>query len=87
LEDGSNCSWKSIRISWSQLTAALQHAALPFEVDADIYPNIVSACVTEQILYTSSWLREGVYKDVLDAFDYRPAWPLTWWIRDRALSP
>lgn len=55
-----------------ELSAALHHAALPFEVDADIHPNIASACVTEQILYASSWLREGVYKDVLDAFDYRP---------------
>jgi rubredoxin len=53
------------------LTAALHDAALPFEVDADIYPNIMSACVAEQMVYTSSWLREGVYKDVLDSFDYR----------------
>lgn len=54
-----------------QLTAAFDCAGLPFEVDADIYPNIVSACVAEQIVYTTGWLREGVYKDVLDSFDYR----------------
>lgn len=54
-----------------QLTAALNDAALFFEVDTDAHPNIMSACVAEQIVYTSGWLREGVYKDVLDSFDYR----------------
>lgn len=54
------------------LTAALADAALPFEVDADHYPNIMSSCVAEQVVYSSGWLREGVYKDILDAFDYRP---------------
>lgn len=56
----------------AELTDALEAAALPFEVDADTYPNIVSSCVAEQVVYSSGWLKEGVYKDVLDAFDYQP---------------
>ena len=55
-----------------ELTDALETAALPFEVDADTHPNIVSSCVAEQVVYSSGWLKEGVYKDVLDAFDYQP---------------
>ncbi len=45
------------------------------EVDTDIYPNIMSSCVAEQMSHTGSWLKEGVYKDVLEGFNilnYRP---------------
>jgi Rubredoxin len=43
-----------------------------FEIDADKQPNIISSYVTEDIFNNSNWLREGVYRDVLDAFDYTP---------------
>ena len=57
------------------LMPALADTRLPVEVDTDRYPNIVSSCVAEQLLHTGSWLKEGVYKDVLESFDmgnYRP---------------
>ncbi|MCJ8166579.1 rubredoxin [Pontibacter sp. E15-1] len=47
-------------------------ADIMFELDADIHPNIISSYATEDILYHADWLREGVYKDILDLFDYRP---------------
>lgn len=43
-----------------------------FEIDADKQPNIISSYVTEDIFNNSNWLREGVYRDVLDAFNYTP---------------
>ncbi|WP_255563570.1 rubredoxin [Mucilaginibacter rivuli] len=43
-----------------------------YEVDADEYPNIISSYVTEDIIYNANWLKEGVYKDILDLFDYEP---------------
>src|SRR5687768_14133314 len=38
-----------------------------FEIDTDKQPNIISSYVTEDIFNNSNWLREGVYRDVLDA--------------------
>lgn len=43
-----------------------------FEIDADLYPNIVSSYVADTIFNQEGWLREGVYKDILDAFDFKP---------------
>lgn len=43
-----------------------------YEIDRDEYPNIVSSYVTEDIVYNANWLKEGVYKDILDLFDYEP---------------
>jgi rubredoxin len=36
-------------------------------------PNIVSSYPATDIFTTDTWLREGVYKDVFDLFDYHPA--------------
>lgn len=43
-----------------------------FETDTDLYPNIVSSYVAEDLFNSSNWLREGVYKDILDTFSYTP---------------
>jgi len=43
-----------------------------FETDADQHPNIVSSYVAEEIFNSANWLREGVYKDILDTFNYTP---------------
>jgi len=43
-----------------------------YEVDADLHPNIVSSYVADTIFNQEGWLREGVYKDILDAFDFQP---------------
>jgi len=47
-------------------------ADIMFELDADIHPNIISSYAIEDVFYHADWLREGVYKDILDLFDYRP---------------
>lgn len=36
------------------------------------YPNIVSSCVTEEMNFSPTWVKGGVYKDILASFDYRP---------------
>jgi rubredoxin len=45
---------------------------LNYEVNTEDYPNIISSYVTEDIVYNANWLKEGVYKDILDLFDYEP---------------
>jgi rubredoxin len=47
-------------------------AEINYEIDADQYPNIVSSYVADTIFNHEAWLREGVYKDILDMFDYKP---------------
>jgi hypothetical protein len=51
---------------------ALAQAGIPCEVDADRHPNITSSYVVEDVFHNTTWLREGVYKDILDLFDYQP---------------
>lgn len=43
-----------------------------YEVDTDNHPNIISSYVTEEVFGNSNWVREGVYKDVLDLFEHTP---------------
>jgi len=50
----------------------LREAGVSFEANEDRYPNIVSSYVTEGIFTTQSWVSEGLYKDILSAFDFRP---------------
>ncbi|HTE02148.1 MAG TPA: rubredoxin domain-containing protein [Mucilaginibacter sp.] len=47
-------------------------AEINYEIDTDIYPNIISSYVADAIFNHEGWLREGVYKDILDMFDYQP---------------
>ncbi|HTD40592.1 MAG TPA: rubredoxin [Mucilaginibacter sp.] len=47
-------------------------AEINYEIDADLYPNIVSSYVADTIFNYEGWLREGVYKDILDMFDHKP---------------
>lgn len=43
-----------------------------YEINTDEFPNIISSYVAEDIFDSSTWLREGVYKDILDTFNYKP---------------
>jgi rubredoxin len=45
---------------------------IDYEVNEDSYPNIISSYVTEDIIYNAHWLKEGVYKDILDLFNFEP---------------
>jgi rubredoxin len=44
-----------------------------FEVNKDEFPNILSSYPAEEIFIRESWVREGVYKDIFDLFDYKPS--------------
>lgn len=44
-----------------------------YEINADLYPNIISSYVADTIFNQhEGWLREGVYKDIFDRFDHQP---------------
>ncbi len=47
-------------------------AEINYEIDSDLHPNIISSYVADAIFNYEGWLREGVYKDILDMFEYKP---------------
>jgi len=51
----------------------LEKAGLSYETDEEKYPNIVSSYVGSGIFETGGWVTEGLYKDILDGFDFRPS--------------
>lgn len=51
---------------------AVESIGLPFGMKGAESPNIVSSYVTENVFSNSGWLSEGVYKDILESFDYKP---------------
>ena len=61
-----------VKEDYNKLAEALKGKSISFETDADQYPNIVSSYPAEEIFITKTWLSEGVYKDIFDAFDYVP---------------
>jgi rubredoxin len=56
-----------------EIKSTLEQCGIQFEINSDRFPNIVSSYVTENVFRNSHWLSEGVYKDILDGFDYKPA--------------
>ena len=55
-----------------EFSLELERSGISFEVNNDRFPNIISSYGTENVFGSSRWLSEGVYKDILDGFDYKP---------------
>lgn len=43
-----------------------------YEVNTDEHANIISSYVCDTIFSNESWLKEGVYRDIFDLFNYQP---------------
>jgi len=54
------------------LTDELKKLDVPFELDRDDFPNIISSYAAEEVFIHNTWLSEGVYKDIFDGIDYQP---------------
>lgn len=52
--------------------AACKQKNIVYEQGRTVNPNIISSYSAFNIFTTESWLREGVYKDVFDLFNYKP---------------
>ncbi|HTI94175.1 MAG TPA: rubredoxin [Puia sp.] len=50
----------------------LEQAGIFFETEKETHPNIISSYVTESVFGKSQWISEGLYKDILAGFDFRP---------------
>ncbi|MDX2196373.1 MAG: rubredoxin [Cytophagales bacterium] len=60
---------------------------LDYELDTDTYPNITSSYAAEGILSWENWLTEGVYKDVLYMYDYKPRLKINICDNEQSLMP
>jgi len=58
--------------SLAQFTGELERKGIAYESNTERFPNIVSSYVAEGVFGKSDWVSEGLYKDILDGFDYRP---------------
>jgi rubredoxin len=67
-------------------TAMLQ-ADIAYEIDEDNYPNMISSYVSDTIFSNDSWLREGVYRDIFDSFNYQPRLKINLIDRQQAFIP
>ncbi|AYL95069.1 rubredoxin [Mucilaginibacter celer] len=47
-------------------------AGIDYEIAADEYPNVTSSYIADGIFNHDNWLKEGVYKDIFDLFNYKP---------------
>ena len=56
----------------SELEYVFLNLDLPIFLGNSYQPNLLSSYVGEGIFNKPTWLREGVYKDILDAFDFAP---------------
>jgi len=50
----------------------LDQAGIFYETGKEAFPNIVSSYVTDGVFGRSGWVSEGLYKDILGGFDFRP---------------
>jgi rubredoxin len=56
----------------SRLQEELNNLHIPFEINKDLYPNIVSSYCAEDVFATNPWLSEETYKDILDKINFHP---------------
>lgn len=57
---------------YKEIARALKIAAIDYEINKDVYPNISSSYPAAEIFIRDTWLSEGVYKDIFDQFEYKP---------------
>ena len=55
-----------------RVATALKEQDILYEVNKEDFPNILSSYPAEEIFIKDSWVKEGVYKDIFDQFDYKP---------------
>lgn len=60
---------------------------LDFELDAEVFPNIMSAIASKSIFSSDTWVTEGIYKDVLAQFDFKPQLKINLTETDQNLIP
>ena len=71
----------------SDFVDAMDLQKMDYEVDQNLFPNIVSSYPAEGIFSSDYWLSEGIYKDIFDQFDYVPKLKINICDNDQTLVP
>lgn len=56
-----------------RFVSKMNAAGIDFYMDENPHPNVVTSYVSEEVFQRGNWLSEGIYKDIIDAFDYNPS--------------
>ncbi|WP_184547470.1 rubredoxin [Mucilaginibacter sp. FT3.2] len=62
-------------------------AGIDHEINSDQYPNITSSYIADGIFNHENWLKEGVYKDIFDLFNYQPELKINLVDSNQAFAP
>lgn len=54
------------------MTTLLDLMQIQYEVNKDEFPNISSSFPAEEAFINTTWLKESIYKDILDSFKHTP---------------
>jgi hypothetical protein len=54
------------------LTTELNNLGIPYELNDEQHPNIMSSSPAEEVFVNNTWLKENEYKEIFTAFDYSP---------------
>ncbi len=54
------------------IAAELNKLDIPFELNKEEFPNIISSYPAEEIFIINTWLSENIYKEIFDSFSYTP---------------
>ena len=63
---------RSLIADTKNVCKAIEAAGFFLEINSDQHPNIVSSFVGHDVFYSSPQLAEGIYKDILEGFNYSP---------------
>ncbi|MGL4632599.1 MAG: rubredoxin [Leadbetterella sp.] len=66
---------------------SIKKTGLYYQVNENTHPNIISSYAGEEIFQQGNWFTEGIYKDILDAFDYEPTLKINISDNNQSLSP
>ena len=59
--------------SVADFSADIDKLGIPYEVDTNTFPNIISSYPAEDVFIKDTWLTESIYKEVLSDFNYNPS--------------
>lgn len=54
------------------LTAELETLGVTYELNKDVFPNIVSSCPAEEVFIVNTWLKKNTYTEIFSSFNYTP---------------
>ncbi len=73
--------------SLEEFTTQLELLNVPFEINTNKNPNIISSYPAEDVFIRNTWLSEKIYTDVLSSIEYTPHFKINICDRDQSITP